>query len=84
VRERPENALCLARRFYEVEEIAVSAGYRRQGVARALIEHVLAHARSAGIADVELTSWSFNVEAHAAFVALGFRPMVIRFGRSSD
>jgi aminoglycoside 3-N-acetyltransferase I len=77
--ERPEDARCLARRFYAIEEIAVSAAHRRQGVARALIEHVQGEARSLGVDGVELSSWSFNGAAHAAFEALGFRPMVVRF-----
>jgi len=67
-----------------VDELAVSPAHRRQGLARALFERVLAEARAEGLRDVELTSWSFNVEAHAAFEALGFRPKVVRFGRASD
>jgi diamine N-acetyltransferase len=84
LRERPENALCLARRFFEVEEIGVARGHREKGVARALIERAIAEARSKGIPDLELTSWAFNVDAHAAFRALGFQPMVMRFRHGSD
>lgn len=79
LRERPENALCLARRFYELDEIAVSPAHRQQGVARALVERVVTDACLQGVADVELTSWAFNTDAHAAFEALGFRPMTVRF-----
>jgi ribosomal protein S18 acetylase RimI-like enzyme len=84
LRERPEDARCLARRFYEIEELAVSALHRQRGVARALIEHVLREARSRGIHGVELTSWAFNATGRAAFEALGFLPMVVRFRRESD
>jgi GNAT superfamily N-acetyltransferase len=84
LRERPEDARCLARRFYEIEEIAVSHSHRKLGVARALVEHVLREARSVGIHGVELTCWSFNATAHAAFEALGFRPMVVRFRRETQ
>ena len=84
IRERPETEHCRARSFYEVGEIGVSPAHRRQGLARALLEHVLAEARAEGVPNVELTSWSFNVEAHAAFQALGFRPKTVRFGRESD
>ncbi|HWA76906.1 MAG TPA: GNAT family N-acetyltransferase [Polyangiaceae bacterium] len=83
VRERPENALCTARRFFEIDEIAVSPMYRKQGVARGLVERALSEARARGIRDVELSSWAFNGEAHAAFRALGFEPKVLRFGRES-
>jgi GNAT superfamily N-acetyltransferase len=84
LRERKEDARCLLRRFYEVDEIAVSPAHRQKGVARALIEHVLREARSLGIHGLELTSWSFNAPAHAAFEALGFSPMVVRFRRECD
>ena len=79
LRERPASALCLARRSYELEEIGVAPAHRRKGVARALIEHVIRQAASQGVPDVELTSWAFNTDAHAAFRALGFRPLIVRF-----
>jgi ribosomal protein S18 acetylase RimI-like enzyme len=84
IRERPENALCTARRFYEIDEIGVIPEYRQQGVARALVERALGEARARGIVDVELSSWAFNAEAHTAFRALGFEPKVVRFGRESS
>ena len=83
VRDRPGDARCKPRRTCEIEEIAVSPAHRRQGVARALVDRVLADARARGIRDVELTSWSFNADAHRAFEALGFRPRIVRFGRDS-
>jgi ribosomal protein S18 acetylase RimI-like enzyme len=82
-RERLESAICLARRFHELDEIAVSPAHRQSGVARALVERVLADARAQGVRDVELTAWSFNSDAQAAFEALGFRPMTVRFQRES-
>ena len=83
IRERPENAICSAQRFYELEEVGVSPAHRQRGVARALVERVLADARTRGVRDVQLTCWSFNAEAQAAFDALGFRPMTVRFQRAS-
>jgi ribosomal protein S18 acetylase RimI-like enzyme len=84
LRERSETTLSLARRFWEVEEISVSPAHRRQGVARALVERVVSEARLEGAPDVELTSWAFNTDAHAAFQALGFRPMIVRFRRDAS
>ncbi|MEN9579958.1 MAG: hypothetical protein RJA70_2967 [Pseudomonadota bacterium] len=84
VRERPENLFCHARRYCELDQIAVSPAFRRQGVARALVQRIIADASAQGIHDVELTSWAFNTQAHAAFEALGFHPRVLRFGRDSD
>jgi len=83
LRDRPEDARCFARRSCEIEEIAVAASHRRHGVARALIEDVHREARSLGIGGVELASWSFNATAHAAFQALGFAPMLVRFRHQS-
>jgi ribosomal protein S18 acetylase RimI-like enzyme len=79
--DRPESAFCPARRFSEVDQIAVSAAFRKRGVARALVECVLEDARSRGICDVELSSWAFNLDAHDAFRALGFTEKSVRFGR---
>jgi ribosomal protein S18 acetylase RimI-like enzyme len=83
LRERPENAICSAQRYLELEEVGVSPTHRQRGVARALVEHVLADACAHGVRDVQLTCWSFNAEAQAAFKALGFRPMTVRFQRES-
>lgn len=83
IRERPENAFCWAQRFYELEEVLVSPAHRQRGVARALVERALAHARAQGVCDVQLNCWSFNAEAQAAFAALGFRPLMVRFQRES-
>src|SRR5690606_30212891 len=83
LRERPANALCLARQYYELDEIGVAPAHRRQGVARALVERVVSEAKSRGVPDVELTSWAFNSAAHDAFRALGFQPMIVRFRHGS-
>jgi ribosomal protein S18 acetylase RimI-like enzyme len=82
-RERPENALCLARRSLEIDELAVSPSHRRRGVCRALVERALAEARSQGVSEVEVTSWVFNTDARAAFQALGFKPMLLRYRHGS-
>jgi GNAT superfamily N-acetyltransferase len=67
------------RRWCEIDQIAVVPDQRRRGVARALAQAVLDEARGRDIRDIELSSWSFNVEAHEAFRRLGFTPKVIRF-----
>ncbi len=82
--DRPENAFCPARRFCEVDQIAVSTAFRRRGVARVLVKRVLEDARSRAIFDVELSSWSFNADAHHTFRALGFREKSVRFGRKTS
>jgi GNAT superfamily N-acetyltransferase len=81
LRERPASAICCAQRCYELEEVGVSPVHRRKGVARALVERVLAEARAQAVPNVQLTCWYFNAEAQAAFEALGFRPLTVRFQR---
>jgi ribosomal protein S18 acetylase RimI-like enzyme len=82
--DRAENTFCGPRHFCEIDQIAVLSEFRRHGIARALVEQVRHEARSRAIAEVELTSWSFNNEAHAAFCALGFSPRIVRYGRTSS
>jgi GNAT superfamily N-acetyltransferase len=77
--DRPETPFCFRRVYCEIDQISVSPEFRKKGVAKALVKCVLAEARSSGIQDIELNSWSFNTEAHDAFGALGFIPQIVRF-----
>jgi GNAT superfamily N-acetyltransferase len=78
--ERAENPFCSARRWCEIDQIAVDDRWRRRGIARTLVQRVLTEVRRRGIREVETSSWSFNEPAHHAFRRLGFAPQVIRFG----
>lgn len=79
IQARSENPFCYARAWWELDQIVVRPEARRGGVARALIEQVLRAAQQEGAPAVELSSWSFNTEAHAVFRRLGFAPTVHRF-----
>jgi ribosomal protein S18 acetylase RimI-like enzyme len=79
LRHQVEGPFAFSRRWIEVDQIGVRGAFRRSGIARALVDAALAHAAASGIVDVELTSWSFNRDAHEAFRRLGFEPKVIRF-----
>jgi ribosomal protein S18 acetylase RimI-like enzyme len=81
--DRAETAFCSAWQSCEIDQIAVLSPYRRMGIARALVACAFEDARSRGIRDLELTSWSFNTEAHEAFQALGFIPKILRFGQAT-
>src|SRR4029079_663283 len=74
IHDRPESVFCHATQSCEIDQIAVLPSHRRQGIARALVSCALEDARSRGIRELELNSWSFNTEAHAAFQALGLTP----------
>ncbi|MBN1605616.1 MAG: GNAT family N-acetyltransferase [Polyangiaceae bacterium] len=78
-RQRDETSYSVARQWCEIYEVAVEVSQRRRGVARALIERAVAHAREAGIEAVELTTWAFNEPAHAAFASMGFEPMLVHY-----
>ena len=79
--ERPARPFAHARRWCEIDQIAVAPAGRRRGVARTLIEAALDEARRRGIRDIELSSWAFNTPAHEVFRRIGFTPKVIRFER---
>lgn len=79
VYDRPEGPFTVARRFCEIDQMAVDPARQGQGVARALMLEALARARADGIREIEATSWSFNDSAHAMFKRLGFVPKTVRF-----
>ncbi len=60
----------------EVKSMHVAEAMRRQGVGSALLRHVIAEARLAGLRrlSLETGSWAFFAPAHALYVRNGFRP----------
>lgn len=79
--ERAIRPFTHARRWCEIDQVAVAPEGRRRGTARALIDAALAEARRRGIHEIELSTWAFNAEAQAAFRRLGFAPRLIRLER---
>ncbi len=84
VHQRTANPFSQPRRWSEIDQIAVDPSCRRQGIGRALLGTVIAGVRSEGIDDVEVTSWSFNQEAHRVFERLGFVPRTVCFELRHD
>jgi GNAT superfamily N-acetyltransferase len=78
-KHRAEHTFSPARAWCEVEQIVVTQAHRRQGIARALLQAIVHDAYAKGIMEIELTSWSFNTDAHRAFEAFGFTPKIVRF-----
>jgi len=74
-----ENPFVRARRWCEIDQIAVDPSRRRRGIARSLILSAVSWARAEGIDQIEATSWSFNNAAHEVFQRLGFVPKTTRF-----
>ena len=79
VHERPSNPLVHGRRWCEIDQIAVAPERRRRGIATALVRKAVSAAQDEGIADIEVSSWSFNEAAQSLFQRLGFVPMMTRF-----
>jgi RimJ/RimL family protein N-acetyltransferase len=81
VRSSEAGPYLKARLWWEIDQIGVGAVFRERGVARALVDTIAREAAAAGIAALELTCWSFNAEARAAFEKLGFTPKMLRMER---
>jgi GNAT superfamily N-acetyltransferase len=84
VHEVPENPFVRARRWCEIDQLAVDPNRRRRGIGRALVLNAVSTAKAEGITRVEAASWSFNEGAHAVFEQLGFVPKITRFELTSD
>ena len=81
VHERARNPFHHARRWCEIDQIAVDPAWRRRGIGGALVTAALEEAAARGLRDVELSSWAFNRDAHAMFRRFGFEPRVVTFER---
>ena len=71
--DKPENPFMNARQFYAVDEFGVDEAFRRQGVARELIDFIKQDARKRGLQKLELNMWEFNEEALAFYESVGFK-----------
>jgi GNAT superfamily N-acetyltransferase len=59
-----------------IEAVVVARAHRRRGIARAMIERILADARAAGCRKVQLLSHKRHADdgAHALYRSVGFEP----------
>lgn len=80
--DRAETPFRYPRVICQMDQLAVTPEFRRRGVARKLIDRVLADARARGIQDVEGNSWYFNTAAHDMLRAFGFDIQILRFSRT--
>ncbi len=68
---KPETPYMLARSYVDVEEFGVDEGCRRQGIGRALMEHIKTCALSMGYSRIELNMWEFNEGALKFYEEMG-------------
>jgi ribosomal protein S18 acetylase RimI-like enzyme len=71
------------RRFVEIDQLVVASAARRRGVGRSLIDASKAWGRARGVANLEVTAWSVNVETIRFYRKIGFSPTIARFAMSS-
>lgn len=74
--EREESWHSVSRRVCYLMGIVVERGYRRRGIARALLAALKREADARGVACIELDVWAFNDGAKEAFIKLGFDPLM--------
>ena len=73
-----ETLFTYERRWIEVEQVGVHPDYRRQGVARVLLNRILKEINTTSKLPLELNTWSFNKAASIAFGKLGFDERNVR------
>ena len=59
----------------EIKRVYVRAGYRRQGLARALTQALVAQAKECGYHKAAISTWPHNTQALALYQQLGFAPI---------
>ena len=60
-----------------VMDLYVKPAYRRQGVARQLLQYCMGRIKSKGVTDVQLRVWRMNKGAIALYRQLGFRDRML-------
>lgn len=81
IRDLPASTVCLARRFVELDKLAVRAKARRSGVGRALVEAAFAWAHARGFDCVEVAVHEFNAGAIGFYESMGFETVIRRMTR---
>lgn len=71
----PDGGVLLSRRFGLIEDLAVTEGHRRSGIASALLGAAETWARERGIGALEVTVWAFNQAAQELYASQGFSPL---------
>jgi len=78
VRETPDVAILVPRRYAVVDSLAVKEGMRRKGVGHALMRKAEAWAAGKGASSVELTVYAFNQAAEQFYEQLGYQVLTHR------
>jgi ribosomal protein S18 acetylase RimI-like enzyme len=77
-REREESWCAASHLLCYLAGIVVAPGFRRRGIARALLENLKREAQARGVDRIELDVWACNEGARQAFTNLGFQRLMER------
>lgn len=72
VRQTPEISIMVPRTYVSIENLVVVNAFRRQGVGKALMEHIHLWSKERGIKQIQLTVWDFNKSAQEFYQNLGY------------
>jgi ribosomal protein S18 acetylase RimI-like enzyme len=70
---KDESPIRPTRHYLSLEHVAVLPGYRRRGIATALVSTLFAEAKAKNIDRIELDVWSFNETSQRFFEGQGFK-----------
>jgi len=73
LRNSGDDPIFRQRRYTHINEVAVTASHRGQGVGRLLMERIHQWSRAQGIAEIELQVWASNGQAISFYEKLGYQ-----------
>jgi ribosomal protein S18 acetylase RimI-like enzyme len=82
VTDAPDIPICVPRRYALVDNLVVSASWRRAGIGQALMQEASQWAAAKGAVEIELTVYDFNREAIAFYRSLGYETFSHRMRKS--
>jgi len=73
LKNNSDDPIFTKRRYIYIDEIAVAAAHRGQGIGRALMERIHRWGRAQGITEFELQVWERNDQAIGFYEKLGYQ-----------
>lgn len=67
-----------------IEELVVTASCRRQGIGKRLILEAEKRICADGVRHIQLNVFSFNSGAQTLYESLGYNPLYLRLGKTSQ
>lgn len=74
---------CLGKMYYQIDDVCVHEDYRRHGIGRSLIMHLIKMAEKSNVS-VRLSVYSENLIAYNLYCSLGFVPITSQTAAEND